>query len=90
MASAAQTGATVGVVESAGAANAVVSAEGSGGTVREIPVSAIEPDPAQPRRVIDEEKLCRIADSIRRFGLLQEPGVVQIGDEAAGRPLATA
>ena len=84
MASAAQAGTSDGVVESAGAASAVVSAVESGGTVREIPVSAIEPDPAQPRRVFDEEKLGRLAASIRRFGLLQEPGVVQIGDEAAG------
>jgi ParB family chromosome partitioning protein len=34
--------------------------------------------------VFDEEKLGRLAESIRRFGLLQEPGVVQISDEAAG------
>jgi ParB family chromosome partitioning protein len=52
--------------------------------VREIPVDAVEPDPAQPRRVFDEEKLGRLADSIRRFGLLQEPGVVQVGEEKAG------
>ncbi len=84
MASAAQTDASDGMVESAGAASAVLTAEKSGGTVREIPVAAIEPDPAQPRRVFDEEKLRRLAESIRRFGLLQEPGVVQIGAEGQG------
>jgi ParB/RepB/Spo0J family partition protein len=74
------------VVESADAASAAVSGGESDGAVREIPVSAIESDPAQPRRVFDEEKLRRLAESIRRFGLLQEPGVVQIGDEGRGEP----
>jgi ParB family chromosome partitioning protein len=83
-ASAAQTGARDGVVERASAASAIEGVEESGGTVREIPVSAIERDPAQPRRVFDEQKLGRLAESIRRFGLLQEPGVVEIGDETAG------
>ena len=83
-ASAAQAGASDGVVESAGVASGVASAEQSEGVVREIPVATIEPDPAQPRRVFDEEKLGRLAESIRRYGLLQEPGVVQIGGEGGG------
>jgi ParB family chromosome partitioning protein len=85
MTSAAQTGATAAELdESAGAASAVVNADESCGTVREIAVSAIEPDPAQPRRIFDEGKLRRLADSIRTFGLLQEPGVVQIAGEGGG------
>ena len=69
-ASAAQAGASDGVVENAGAGSGVASAEQSEGIVRDIPVSAIEPDPTQPRRVFDEEKLSRLAESIRRYGLL--------------------
>lgn len=83
MASAGQSGASDGVVDNPAAASAAVSVE-SVGAVREIAVSAIEPDPAQPRRVFDEEKLRRLAESIRRFGLLQEPGVVQIACEGGG------
>jgi ParB family chromosome partitioning protein len=48
------------------------------GVVRDIPLDAIEPDPAQPRRVFDEEKLRSLAESIRKYGVLQEPGVVPL------------
>ena len=37
---------------------------------REIPLSAIEADPNQPRRSFDEEKLQELADSIRQYGVL--------------------
>ena len=53
--------------------------------VEEIPISAIEPDAAQPRRAFDEEKLRALAESIRRHGLLQEPGVVAV-DAGDGAP----
>jgi len=46
--------------------------------VEEIPIDAIEPDPAQPRRTFDEEKLRALAESIQRHGLLQEPGVIAV------------
>jgi ParB family chromosome partitioning protein len=46
--------------------------------VEEIPIDAVEPDPAQPRRAFDEEKLRALAESIQRHGLLQEPGVVAV------------
>lgn len=54
--------------------------------IEEIPIDAIEPDPAQPRRVFDEEKLRALAESIERHGLLQEPGVVAVGG-GAGAPV---
>ncbi|ACL64459.1 parB-like partition protein [Anaeromyxobacter dehalogenans 2CP-1] len=51
--------------------------------LREIPLDAIEPDPAQPRRVFDEEKLRSLVTSIRKYGVLQEPGVVPVAGEGA-------
>lgn len=48
---------------------------GRGGT-QEIPLSEIMPNPFQPRRVFDEEKLEQLADSIKQHGLL-EPIVVR-------------
>ena len=46
--------------------------------LRDIPLDAIEADPTQPRRLFDEEKLKTLAESIRKYGLLQEPGVVPV------------
>ena len=46
------------------------------GGAQEIPLSEIVPNPFQPRRVFDEEKLEQLADSIRHHGLL-EPIVVR-------------
>jgi ParB family chromosome partitioning protein len=37
---------------------------------REIPLSAIEADPNQPRRNFDEEKLQELAESIKQYGVL--------------------
>lgn len=37
---------------------------------REIPLSAIEADPNQPRRTFDPEKLQELADSIRQYGVI--------------------
>lgn len=39
--------------------------------IREIPVSKILPNPAQPRLSYDEESLTELADSIREHGVLQ-------------------
>jgi ParB family transcriptional regulator, chromosome partitioning protein len=47
-----------------------------GAHYREIPVSAIIPNPRQPRRSFDEEALDELAESIRQVGLLQ-PVVVR-------------
>ena len=52
------------------------SAEVPGAHYKEIPVSAITPNPRQPRRVFDEEALDELAESIRQVGLLQ-PVVVR-------------
>ncbi|GAA4611221.1 ParB/RepB/Spo0J family partition protein [Saccharopolyspora hordei] len=53
-----------------------VSRETSGGEVagavyREIAISAITPNPKQPRQVFDEEALNELTHSIREFGLMQ-------------------
>jgi ParB family chromosome partitioning protein len=47
-----------------------------GAHYKEIPVSAITPNPRQPRRSFDEEALDQLAESIREVGLLQ-PVVVR-------------
>lgn len=52
--------------------------------IEEIPIDAIEPDPAQPRRAFDEEKLRALAESIHRHGLLQEPGVIAVDAGGGG------
>jgi ParB family chromosome partitioning protein len=45
--------------------------EVAGAVYREIPTSAIKPNPKQPRQVFDEEALSELEHSIREFGLLQ-------------------
>ena len=45
---------------------------------REIPISAIEADPNQPRRSFDEEKLQELAESIKLYGVLS-PILVRAG-----------
>ena len=62
------------VAESADAAG--VPAEIAGAHYQEIEVSAIVPNPRQPRRSFDEEALDELAESIREVGLLQ-PVVVR-------------
>jgi ParB family transcriptional regulator, chromosome partitioning protein len=50
----------------------------AGAYLEEIPVSAITPNPRQPRQVFDDESLGELADSITAVGLLQ-PVVVRKG-----------
>jgi ParB/RepB/Spo0J family partition protein len=51
-------------------------AEVIGAQYAEIPVTAISPNPRQPRRTFDEDALDELAESIRQVGLLQ-PVVVR-------------
>ena len=45
--------------------------EERGEAVLTIPLSRIRPDPDQPRKFFDEKKVKKLADSIRKFVLLQ-------------------
>ncbi|MEC3974621.1 ParB/RepB/Spo0J family partition protein [Amycolatopsis sp. H20-H5] len=45
--------------------------EVAGAVYREVPISAIKPNPKQPRQVFDEEALSELEHSIREFGLMQ-------------------
>ena len=56
--------------------SAEVSVEVFGAHYKDIPVSAITPNPRQPRRSFDEDALEELAESIRQVGLLQ-PVVVR-------------
>ncbi len=56
-----------------------------GAEYRDVPITAIEPNPQQPRHTFDEESLTELSHSIREFGLLQpivvretEPGRFQL------------
>jgi ParB family chromosome partitioning protein len=60
----------------AGIAGSVPPAEVFGAHFKEIPVSAITPNPRQPRRTFDEDAIEELAESIRQVGLLQ-PVVVR-------------
>ncbi|HLK00306.1 MAG TPA: ParB/RepB/Spo0J family partition protein [Streptosporangiaceae bacterium] len=56
--------------------NAMLVTDVPGAHYAEIPVTAISPNPRQPRRTFDEDALDELADSIREVGLLQ-PVVVR-------------
>jgi ParB family chromosome partitioning protein len=60
-----------------GAAEA--TGEVAGAVYREIPTSAIKPNPKQPRQVFDEEALAELEHSIREFGLMQPIVVRDLG-----------
>ncbi|OAT69202.1 chromosome partitioning protein ParB [Mycobacteroides immunogenum] len=61
------------------AAAAVAPTTDIGAVYREIPVTAIKPNPKQPRQVFDEEALAELVHSIREFGVMQ-PIVVRVVD----------
>ncbi len=50
------------------------------GRVTELPVTLIDPNPSQPRRYFDGEALMTLADSIRRYGILQPLSVTKSGE----------
>ncbi|WP_456391728.1 ParB/RepB/Spo0J family partition protein [Nitratifractor sp.] len=51
-----------------------------GEEIRELPVASIDPNPYQPRKDFDPERLEELAASIRRHGLLQPVVVIPHGD----------
>lgn len=55
------------------------SGSAMGAVYREVPTSAIEPNPQQPRRSFDDEALAELSHSIREFGLLQPIVVRETG-----------
>ncbi len=58
----------------------VVRTEGST-TINEIPLSQIEPNPAQPRREFAENTLAELAESIREIGIIQPITIHQTSPE---------
>lgn len=60
------------------------AAEARESGITEIPVSAISPNPRQPRHKQDSEALSELADSIREHGLLQPLIVTQSEDSLPG------
>lgn len=57
-----------------------VNVQGSS-SINEIPLSQIQPNPDQPRRVFDEEALHELAVSIRQLGVIQPITLRKIDDE---------
>jgi ParB family chromosome partitioning protein len=53
--------------------------EVAGAVYREIPTSAIKPNPKQPRQSFDEDALAELEHSIREFGLMQPIVVRDLG-----------
>ena len=51
----------------------------NGERVQELPLSQIYANPAQPRKVFDEEKLAELAESIRQHGVMQPILLVEDG-----------
>jgi len=58
--------------------------EVAGARYEEIPVTAITPNPRQPRRSFDDDALDELAESIRQVGLLQPVVVRAVGTGAVG------
>ncbi len=58
---------------------AEVQTEGSS-SINEVNISAIRPNPNQPRRDFDEDALQELADSIREIGIIQPITVREMGD----------
>ena len=53
------------------------------GTLREVPIGSIKPNPLQPRSHFDDEMMASLASSIKELGVLQPVLVRQSGDEVA-------
>lgn len=59
----------------------VTSADEVGAGVQTVPITAIQPNPHQPRTVMDAEKLAELTLSIKEHGLIQPLIVTQNGDQ---------
>ncbi|MFC2031185.1 ParB/RepB/Spo0J family partition protein [Chloroflexota bacterium] len=59
----------------------IPAAEEHTGGVLQVPVSAVTPNPMQPRTVLDPDALSELAMSIREHGLIQPLIVSQLGPE---------
>ncbi|MQA04350.1 MAG: ParB/RepB/Spo0J family partition protein [Streptosporangiales bacterium] len=68
------------VVPSTDDAVAHQPAEVPGARLVEVPIASIQPNPRQPRQVIDEEALNELVASIKEVGLLQPVVVRHLGD----------
>jgi len=55
--------------------------EDAGERVQNLSISSIEPNPDQPRRIFDDEALRQLAESIKRYGVLQPLIVSPNGDK---------
>jgi ParB family chromosome partitioning protein len=64
-----------------GLAALIPPGERDGASLQELPLSAITPNPRQPRGVFDPEELEGLATSIRDMGVLQPIVVRPLGDE---------
>ena len=60
--------------------NEVIETEISGDLVVDLDVELIDPNPYQPRKHFDKEKLQELSDSIKRHGLLQPIVVISVDD----------
>jgi ParB family transcriptional regulator, chromosome partitioning protein len=58
---------------------AIDAGDGSGVSLREIPVASVCVNPRQPRERFDEEALASLTDSVRELGVLQPILVRQVG-----------
>jgi len=68
----------------AGPSGSAVQARGSADRVL-VPIEHIEMNPYQPRRDFDESALAQLAESIRRYGLLQPVVVTELPEGSGGR-----
>ena len=57
----------------------------AGAYFAELPVTAITPNPRQPRQVFDEESMAELVHSVREIGLLQPVVVRPVGEAGSGR-----
>lgn len=69
-----------GPISSLPSAAAGTAVQISGAYLEEIPVSAIAPNPRQPRQVFDEDSMAELAASIETVGLLQPVVVRRAGE----------